>query len=142
MEPPPPHLAFFAPTARSDDLGRFYGRTVGVNPLLASCGAGTSQERASTPPQGGAIIDLNISATAPPSPTTVTTDPNPNRSRLRLPSPNPNRHGSPSRLSPLGNRIIHRVIRLPSSPTRSRPATTPPGSSDRRLPVRFDRSAQ
>jgi hypothetical protein len=67
MELSLPHPTFFSPVARSDDLDQFYGRTVGVTPLPASGGAGTSQVRASAPPHGSAIIDLNISAmTEPP----------------------------------------------------------------------------
>jgi hypothetical protein len=128
METSPPNPTFFAPVARSDDLDRFYGWQVRVTPLPASGGVGTRQERASAPPQGGGIIDLNISVTAPPSLTSATTDPNPNGSQLHSPQPNPNPNGSPPRLSSLGNRIIHRVIQLPSSSTRSRSATTPRGA--------------
>jgi hypothetical protein len=125
MELSPPHPAFSSPVVRSDDLNWFYGRTVGVTPLPASGGAGTSQERALAPPHGSAIIDFNILATSLPSPTPATMNLNPNGSQLRSPPPNPNPNGSPPCLFPLGNRIIHRVIWLPSSSTRSRPATTP-----------------
>jgi hypothetical protein len=103
-------MAPSTPAVRFDDLGRFYGQTIGVTPLLDSGGVGTNQERASAPPHGGAIIDLNISVTAPPSPTLATTDPNPNGSRLRSLPPNPNPNESPPHLSLLRNQIIHWVI--------------------------------
>jgi hypothetical protein len=103
MEPSPPHPMHFTPAVRSDDLDRFYGRIVGVAPLSTNDGAGRSQVRASTPPEGGVIIDLNISATTPPSSTPTTTDLNPNMMQIRSPPPNPNPNGSPPRLSLLGN---------------------------------------
>jgi hypothetical protein len=52
----------------------------------------------------------------PPSPTPEEANPNPNE----LGS------GSPPRISPLGNRVICRVIQLPTS-THTRPATDHPG---------------
>jgi hypothetical protein len=44
---------------RSNDLGRLYGRTEGVTPLSVNGDVGTSHVTASTPPEGGTIIDLN-----------------------------------------------------------------------------------
>jgi hypothetical protein len=84
MEPSPPHPAHFIPTARSDDLSQFYGQIEGVNPLSAIGGVGTSHVMTSAPPEGGAIIDLNISAIAAPSPspTLATTDMIPNGLRI------------------------------------------------------------
>jgi hypothetical protein len=124
IEPSSPHPVHFTLVARSNDLGRFYGRTDGVTPLSAISGAGTSHVTASAPPTGGAIIDLNISATAPP-PSPATIDLSPNGLRIRSPPQNHIPNGSPPRLSPLGNRITHRMIRLPSSSILSRSTTTP-----------------
>jgi hypothetical protein len=64
MESSPPHPAHLTTVARSNDLGRFYGRIEGATHLLAIGGAGTRQVRASAPLEGSTIIDLNISATA------------------------------------------------------------------------------
>jgi hypothetical protein len=65
----------------------------GVAPLSANGDAGMSHVTASAPPEGGAIIDLNISATAPPSPTPATTDASPNGLQIHSPPPNPNLMG-------------------------------------------------
>jgi hypothetical protein len=53
---------------------------------------------------------------------------NPNKLWMRSPPPNPNSNESPPHLSSLGNRVIHRVIRLTSFSTHSRLATTPHGA--------------
>jgi hypothetical protein len=53
----------------------------------------------------------------PPSPTTEEENPNPNGSGS----------GSPPWISPIGNRVIRRVIRLPTL-TRTRPAAGHPGA--------------
>jgi hypothetical protein len=42
MEPLSPHPTHFTLAARSDNLDRFYGRTVGVTPLSTNGGADTS----------------------------------------------------------------------------------------------------
>jgi hypothetical protein len=143
MEHSPPHPAQFTLAARSNDLGRFYGQTEGVTPLLVNGDAGTNHVTASAPLKGGATIDLNISATAPPSLTLATMDSSPNRLWIRSPPLNPNPNGSPPHLSLLGNQIIHQVIRLPSTSTRSQLATTPWGVVTNTLPsdstVRFMR---
>jgi hypothetical protein len=129
----------FKLVARSDDLGRFYGQTEGVTPFSEADGSGTSQTRASEPPKGGTIINLNISAVAHPSLTLETIDPNPNGLRIRSPRQNPNPNGSPLRVSPLGNRVIHWVIWLTSSYTRCRVANVPWGAmTNTRLPIQFN----
>jgi hypothetical protein len=125
MEPLPPYTAHFTPTVRSNDLGRFYGRTEGVTPLSANGDACTSHMTTSAPLEGSTIIDLNTSATTPPSLTPATTAPSHNELCICSPPSNPNPNGSPSRLSPLGNWITHRVIQLPSTSICSRSATTP-----------------
>jgi hypothetical protein len=59
-------------------------------PLSVADSSSMSQVRSSEPPKGGAIIELNVLATALPSLTLASTDPSPNRLRIRSPPPNPN----------------------------------------------------
>jgi hypothetical protein len=77
----------FTSAMRFDDLSQFYGQTEGVTPFSEDGGSGTSQIRAFGPPEGDAIIDLNISAVGRPSPTPATKDLNPNGLQIHSPPP-------------------------------------------------------
>jgi hypothetical protein len=150
MEPSPPRSPepslspFGAPyTPRTQvDLGRLAGPTEGITPFtvvgLVRTPATEEQERGSltVEPLTRGTVDLTISdrpATPfhrpdPPSPTPEEANPNPNGLGSE----------SPPWISRLGNRVIRRVIWLPTS-TRTRPTAVtdahPSDSTVRR--VRF-----
>jgi hypothetical protein len=112
------------------DLGRLVGPPEGATPFMV---AGLVRAPATEEGRGSlavetltmGTVDLSIidrPATPyhrpdPPSPTPKEANPNPNGSGS----------GSPSWISPLGNRIIRRVIRLPTS-TRTRPVVGHPSA--------------
>jgi hypothetical protein len=70
MEPSPPRPTPFE-TQHTDWINR--SPPMGITSSVVSGGSGTSQV---TQPEGGNIIDLNISTTVPPSPTPAATNPN------------------------------------------------------------------
>jgi hypothetical protein len=94
----------------------------------------TEEERRGSPtvePLTRGTVDLLITD----RPATPYHRPDPPSPTPEEPNPNPNVLGSdsPPRLSPLGNHIIHQVIRLPTS-TRTQPTASHPGAAtDARL---------
>jgi hypothetical protein len=124
---PRPPLPLFGATytpRTQVNLGRLAGPPEGITPFTVARRVRTlateEQERGSpvVEPMTRGISDLTISDQVPtpfhrpdpPSPTSKEANPNPNRLDSR----------SPLWISPLGNQVIRRVIRLPSS-TRTRP---------------------
>jgi hypothetical protein len=138
MEVPPflPQItAFGTPFTLITDLGRFIGGSRGLNAFTTAGGLGTSHQMAFDQQEGeGNTMDLNI--TQPPSPTPYAAPPNPNPNGTgSAPQPSETPHPNGSRtdtqatliVSPLGNQVIHRVIRLTSS-VHTRSTGTHPGA--------------
>jgi hypothetical protein len=123
--PGPPLSPFDVPyTPRSQvDLGRLAGRPEGITPFMVAglirTPATEEQERGSlvVEPLTRGMTNLTISD-RPITPYHRADPPSPTPDMANL-NPNGLRSGLPPRISPLGNRTIYRVIRLPTS-TRTR----------------------
>jgi hypothetical protein len=127
--PLPPFSAPYNPRTQVD-LRRLAGPSEGITPFTV---AGLRGTPATKEERGQLAVELLIRGTTdimtsdrpatpyhradPPSPTPDTINPNHNRSGS----------GSSSQISPLGNRVIRQVIRLPTS-TRTQPAVGHPGT--------------
>jgi hypothetical protein len=130
--PGPPLPTFGVPyTPRSQvDLGRLVRPPEGTTSFTVAglVRAPTTDEGRGSPvmePLTGGTVDLSITD----RPATPYHRPNPPSPTPKEENPNPNGlgSGSPPRLSPLGNHIICRVIRLPTS-TRTQPSAGDPGA--------------